>query len=496
MTVVEKLESTESSTWDVLLTIGGEAVAGSNGTYDVLNPSTEQVAGRAPQCSLDDVHRAIAAAKAAAPAWAATPITERAALLRKLADRLDQDKEQWYPRLGSEMGGTELGSAGKGIDVSLNYLRQVAARAHLNLDEAYAPRVVGGEVIAGVAVRKPLGVVAVFGAYNAALVNITSMGGPALVMGNTLVLKPPPQCPLGVLELAKVATEVGFPPGVINTVSGTDVAIGRELVSHPDVNGVGFTGSPQVGIEIATAAAAQLKPILLELGGKGACIVTEDADLDKAVRTLALTWVFHTGQICGAPTRLIAHESVKDELVRRLSALAASLRIGPTSDPATQVGPVVSAAQRERIEGYIASAVAEGATVAIGGARPDISPGFYAAPTLLTDCHPGMKVVREEVFGPVISMITVTSDDEAVAIANDTDYGLLNYVFCGDPARALAIANRLESGNVNVNTMQGGGNGIEEMPFGGRKLSGYGRKGGRHAMEAFSEPTGIAIAVG
>lgn len=491
MTITESL-----ATWDVPLIIGGEETAGSDGTYAVVDPSTEEIAGHAPQCSLADVRRAVAAAKAAAPGWAATPIADRAALLRKLADRLESEKEEWYPRLGSEMGGTRLGSAGKGIDVSLNYLRQVAGRSSLNLDEAYGPRIAGGEVISGVAVRKPLGVVAVFGAYNAALVNITSMGAPALLMGNTLVLKPPPQCPLGVLELARVAAEVGFPPGVINTVSGTDVAIGRALVDDPDVNGVGFTGSPQVGVEIARAAAVQLKPILLELGGKGACIVTEDADLDKAVKTLALTWVFHTGQICAAPSRAIVHESVKEELVRRLTALAATLRIGPTHDPATQVGPVISAAQRARIESYVASAVAEGATVAVGGTRPDLSPGFYAAPTLLTDCRPDMKVVREEVFGPVIAMTTFASDDEAIEMANDSDYGLVNYVFSGDTARALEIAHRLVSGNVNVNTLQGGGNGIEEMPFGGRKLSGYGRKGGRYAMEAFSAQTGITVAHG
>lgn len=481
-------------TYDEKMLIGGTLTVGGNGTYAIINPSTEDVTGHAPEASLADVHAAIKAANEAAPGWAATPVAERAALLRKLADRLEQEKEEWYPFMGAEMGGTELGSAGKGVDVSLIAFRQAAANAELDLSEKFAPRINAGELLSGVAVRKPLGVVAVWGAYNAALVNISSMAGPALVMGNTVILKPPPQCPLSILRLARVAHEVGFPPGVINTISGTDIELGRELARNKDVHGIGFTGSPKVGVEIAKMAAERLKPILLELGGKGACIMMEDADLDKAVRTLALTWVFHTGQICGAPTRAIVHESVKDEVVRRLTALASSLRIGPTSDPATQVGPVINAAQRERIEGYIASALEEGASAVVGGVRPDFDKGFYAAPTLLVDCRPEMRVVQEEIFGPVISLVTVSSDEEAIAVANNSDYGLVNYVFSEDVARAWRIANRLVSGNVNINTHQGGGNGIQEMPFGGRKLSGFGRKGGRHALEAFSAPLGITVA--
>lgn len=216
-----------------------------------------------------------------------------------------------------------------------------------------------------------------------------------------------------------------------------------KLVRNPGVHGIGFTGSPKVGVEIAKTAAERLKPVLLELGGKGACLVLDDADIDKSVKTLALTWVFHSGQICGAPTRAIVHESVRDQLVERLTAFAKTLTIGPANAPGTQVSPVISAAQRDRIEDYIASVVAEGATVAVGGDRPDLSPGFYAAPTLLVDCRPDMKAVREEIFGPVISLITVSSDDEAVTVANNSDYGLVNYVFSEDRARAWAVANQL-----------------------------------------------------
>ena len=203
-------------------------------------------------------------------AWAALSVAERAALLRKLADRLEREKEEWYPFLGAEMGGTELGSAGKGIDVALTAFRQSASYAERGIEEAFPQRVAGGELLSGVTIRKPLGVVAVWGAYNAALVNIASMAGPALAGGNTVILKPPPQCPLGILRLARTAAEVWFPAGVINTVSGNDIEIGRELALNPGVHGIGFTVSPLVGIEIAKMASERLKPHLLELVREGA----------------------------------------------------------------------------------------------------------------------------------------------------------------------------------------------------------------------------------
>ncbi|ASN53359.1 aldehyde dehydrogenase [Sinomonas sp. R1AF57] len=477
----------------VPLHIGGEDVAAGGGTYVVVNPSTEKPFGEAPEATIADVQAAVDAANAAAPAWAATPRRERARLLHALADRLDQERGRLVPWLGAEMGGVQNGSAGRTLDVAIEAFRAFGERANLDLSENYAPRVSMGEVVSGVARRRPVGVVAVIAAYNAPLVNTSTMAGPALAAGNTVIIKPAPQDPLTTLELARIATEVGFPPGVVNTVNAVDPEIGRELVRNAGVHGVGFTGSPTVGVEIAQAAAAQLKPVLLELGGKGACIVLDDADLDIAVNVLSLTWRMHSGQICGAPTRAIVHESVRDELVRRLAAVAETLVVGPGDHPQTTVGPVINGGHRDRIEGYIASAREAGATTAVGGSRPDVSPGFYAAPTLLVDCTPDMAAVREEIFGPVISMITITEDDEAVAIANDSDYGLVNYVVSGNSARALSIAERLESGVVSINTPQSAGNGIEEMPFGGRKLSGFGRKGGIHAMLAFTEPAGIVL---
>lgn len=477
----------------VPLHIGGQDVTGGGGAYVITNPSTEQPFGEAPVSTLADVQAAVDAANAAAPAWAATPRRERSRLIHALADRLQQERERLVPWLGAEMGGVEQGSAGRTLDIAVDAFHTFGDRALIDLSESFAPRASMGEVVSGVARRKPVGVVAVIAAYNAPLVNTSTMAGPALAAGNTVIIKPAPQDPLTTLELARLATEVGFPPGVVNTVSGIDPEIGRELVRNPGVHGIGFTGSPKVGVEIAQAAAAQLKPVLLELGGKGACVVLEDADLDIAANILAMTWRVHSGQICGAPTRAIVHESVRDALVERMKAVSQTLKVGPGDDPATTVGPVISGAHRDRIEGYIASARADGATAAVGGDRPDVTPGFFAAPTLLVDCTPAMAAVREEIFGPVISMVTVSSDEEAIAVANDTDYGLVNYVVSRDAARALAVAERLESGVVSINTAQSAGNGVEEMPFGGRKLSGFGRKGGMHAILAFTEPAGIVI---
>lgn len=477
----------------VSLHIGGKDVEAGGGGYDVLNPSTEEVFGIAPEAALADVQRAVDAADTAFPAWAATPQAEKARLFRAWAEAIDDNRDRLTDWNLSEMGGTYNGAARRTVTACADFLRGFAERAFLDLGESFPPRPGFGGLLSGVARRKPLGVVSVLTPYNAALLNIASMAGPALLTGNTVVVKPAPQDPLTALEILRLATEAGFPPGVVNSLGGWDPEIGREMVRNPAVRGIGFTGSPKVGIEIAQVAGAQLKKVLLELGGKGACIVLDDADLDIAVEIISSTWFFHSGQACGSPTRAIVHESVKDELVQRLVAVAEKAVIGPTHDPASTVGPVISAAQRHRIESYVASAIEEGATLAVGGKRPDLSPGFYAAPTLFTDCQPSMTAVREEIFGPVVTMLTVSDDEEAVAVANVSDYGLVNYVVSRDTNRAFELANRLESGVVSINTLQSAGNGIEEMPFGGRKLSGFGRKGGLHALLAFTDPQGIVV---
>ncbi|WP_042412801.1 aldehyde dehydrogenase family protein, partial [Streptacidiphilus anmyonensis] len=285
------------------------------------------------------------------------------------------------------------------------------------------------------------------------------------------------------------------PAGLFNVVTDSGAAAGAALVASPDVDMISFTGSTTVGRRIATDGGATMKRLLMELGGKGAAIVLEDADLAKAVPAIGSTWAFHSGQICTAPTRALVHRSRYDEVVAGLARFAARLPVGDPLLPTTVVGPVVSAAHRDRVEGYVTGALAEGARLVFGGTRKEHTPdspqlpptGFFVAPTLLADVTPRMTVAREEVFGPVVVVIPFEDDEEALAIADSTEYGLYDYVFTADTARAYALAARLRSGNVGINTAQR----HPETPFGGFKQSGVGRDGGSFGLHAYSEQQAI-----
>jgi acyl-CoA reductase-like NAD-dependent aldehyde dehydrogenase len=308
--------------------------------------------------------------------------------------------------------------------------------------------------------------------------------GPALATGNTIVMKPAPQDPLAIIELAKLCEEVGFPPGVVNVVTGSKPEVGEALVDSKNVDMISFTGSTGVGARIFEAGGKTMKRLLLELGGKGACIVCDDADLAQAIGALVSVWGFHSGQICTAPTRAIVHRGVYDQLVAGLQAAAPNLTIGPPESPDTIVGPVISEAHRDRIEGYIETGERDGGELVIDGRRPEgVDRGYYVGPTLLAACTNDMAAVREEIFGPVIVVVPFDDDDEAIAIANDSDYGLYDYVFSTDTARAYAIAQQLEAGHVGINTAQRN----HEAPFGGFKMSGVGRDGGDFGLYAYTE---------
>jgi acyl-CoA reductase-like NAD-dependent aldehyde dehydrogenase len=246
---------------------------------------------------------------------------------------------------------------------------------------------------------------------------------------------------------------------------------------------VSFTGSTVVGQRIGQAAGFGMKRLLLELGGKGAAIVFDDADLKTAIGTIASVWAFHSGQICTAPTRVLAQRGIYDQLVGGLSAAAGRLKVGDPLEPDTVLGPVITAVHRDRVEGYIASGREQGGTIVAGGERPDLERGFFVAPTLIADCKVDMKVVQEEIFGPVVSVLPFDDEDEAVAIANSSEFGLYDYVFSADTARAYAVAQQLRTGNVGINTAQRN----HELPFGGFKMSGVGRDGGRFGFHAYSE---------
>jgi acyl-CoA reductase-like NAD-dependent aldehyde dehydrogenase len=335
----------------------------------------------------------------------------------------------------------------------------------------------------GIVVRDPVGVVACITPYNFPMTNCAAKIGAALACGDTIVVKPAPLDPLGVAELCRIVGAV-FPPGVINFVNGSRPEIGAALSASPDVDMVAFTGSTAVGQQIQAAGAATMKRTLLELGGKSANIVFADADLDRALASAMSVWTFHTGQICIAGTRLLIEESIYRDFTRRLAAAGSALRIGDPHDPEVKVGPLISAGQRERVERYIAGGIAEGATLACGGRRPAHLPrGFFIEPTLFTDVRNDMVIAREEVFGPVIAAIPFRDEADAIAIANDSDYGLYGYVWAGSRERGVRVARALRTGTVQVN----GGYMSFDAPFGGYKLSGLGRDSGRYALQAYSE---------
>ncbi|NUP40421.1 MAG: aldehyde dehydrogenase family protein, partial [Streptomyces sp.] len=342
-------------------------------------------------------------------------------------------------------------------------------------------------VMGALAVRQPVGVVTCITSYNNPWANPAGKIAPALAMGNTVVVKPAPQDPLSVYRMAEALEAAGAPPGVVNVVCGQSASVGEAAVESADVDMVSFTGSTAVGQRIAEVCGRDMKRQLMELGGKGAALVFDDADLASAVAGIGTTFSFYSGQICTAPTRVLAQRGVYDRLVEQLAVYAGRLKVGDPREPDTVVGPVISAAHRDRVESYVELGRKEGAVVVTGGERPTLDRGFYVAPTLLADCTNDMRVAREEIFGPVVVVIPFEDEEEGVALAGDSDYGLIDYVWSGDVARAFRVARRLRAGGVGVNTV--GRN--MEAPFGGFRKSGVGRDVGSYALHAYSEVQSI-----
>jgi acyl-CoA reductase-like NAD-dependent aldehyde dehydrogenase len=472
------------------LLIGGEWTSGSAGSYDVVNPATEDVVGTAPEASAADAEAAAQAARDALPGWKRTPPARRAELLLALADAIRARNDDLLPLIMAETGATlTVGSAlqvPQAVARFERYARGAVEDISIPLPPSVMPStpLAPGGLIGGLGLRQPVGVVACISPYNFPLVNMAGKVGPALATGNTIVMKPAPQDPLAIIEFADLCQQVGFPPGVVNVVTGSSPELGEALVRSKNVDMISFTGSTAVGTRIFEAGGQTMKRLLLELGGKGACVVCHDADLAKAVTALVSVWGFHSGQICTAPTRAIVHRSVYDRLVAGLTAAAPNLVVGPPESPDTVVGPVISARHRDRVEEFIETGAKEGGSLAIDGRRPGhVTQGFYVGPTLLTDCTNDMSVVREEIFGPVIVVVPFDDEDDAIRIANDSDYGLYDYVFSEDTGRAFEIAQQLEAGHVGINTAQRN----HEAPFGGFKMSGVGRDGGVFGLHAYTE---------
>ena len=472
------------------LLIGGERVAGDDGVSAIVNPATEAVVGESPEASVAQTQAAAVAAREAFGSWSRTSVEQRHDLLKAAADAVRAHAEELLPLVIAETGCTATVGKTMQVPVAASRFDRSAAGAlepsviPLPPQEMPGTALAPGGLMGAIARRAPVGVVACITPYNFPIVNMAGKIGPALAMGNTVVVRPASQDPLAVIRLVEILDEVGFPPGVVNVVTSSTPATGEALVESRDVDMISFTGSTGVGLRIAEVGGRTMKRLLLELGGKGACLVFDDADVDAAVRSIGSVWTFHSGQICTAPTRAIMHESRYDEVVEKLAKMATVLQVGDPLDPKTVVGPLITAQHRDRVEGYVAIGRDEGAEVMAGGGRPDhLERGFYVEPTLLAGATNDMRVAREEIFGPVVVAMSFGDDDEGIALANDSDFGLYDYVFTGDTGRGMRASRRLRSANVGINTMQRN----HETPFGGTKYSGIGRDGGSFGLHAYSE---------
>jgi acyl-CoA reductase-like NAD-dependent aldehyde dehydrogenase len=478
---------------DYRLYIGGEWVEPAGGHYDVINPATEEVVGRAPEASRQQVYDAAAAAKAALPAWSATKPEERSEILHRVADVISKHADEYATIAQAETGATSVTVKALQVNIAVARFRRYAKGALESAEIPLPPTVTEstplskGGLTGALVIRQPVGVVTCITSYNNPWANPSGKIAPALAMGNTVVVKPAPQDPLSVIKMTEALEAAGVPAGVVNLISGQNIEVGEASVDSPDVDMVSFTGSTQVGRAIGAVAGGSMKRVLMELGGKGAAIVFDDADLSAAIGAIGTTFSFYSGQICTAPTRVYAQRGVYDQVVEGLTAYAKALKVGDPTAPDSVVGPVISAAQRDRVETFIAAGRAEGATLMAGGERPDLDKGFYVAPTLFADCRNEMSIVREEIFGPVVAVVPFDTEDEAIALANDSDYGLINYVWSKDAARAYRVARLLQAGTVDLNTVTQ----QMEAPFGGFKQSGVGRDRGSFGLYAYSEMQAI-----
>ena len=473
--------------------IGGSWVDGDRGTYPIVNPATEGEVGLAPEASVEQAIAATEAAAQAFPAWSRTTPQERANLLDRAARIMEERVPDFVPLVQAETGATLRVASTMQVPSVVSRLDRYAEGAMEDLSEPKSPSVMPqtalapGGLIGATVERRPVGVVACITPYNFPIVNAAGKIGPALAMGNTVVIKPAPQDPLAVIELAKVFDDAGFPPGVVNIVTGSGPDVGQAIVASPHVDMVSFTGSTGVGQAIGEVAGKHMKRLLLELGGKGAAVVFDDADLKTVIGQVVSTWAFHSGQICTSPTRVICHRSLYDHLLGGLQQAAGHLTVGDPLDKATVVGPLVTEAHRDRVAAMIGTGIDEGGRPVLDGRNPEVDSGYFVAPTLLADCKPDAFAVQNEFFGPVIVAMPFDDEDEAIEIANGTEFGLYDYVFSGDTSRAIRVARQLRTGNVGINTLQRN----HEAAFGGFKQSGVGRDGGSYGLLAYSEMQSI-----
>lgn len=460
------------------LFIGGEWVpSAGTGSLDVIDSTTEEVMGTIPEGSPKDVDLAVAAARAAFPAWAATPVKERTELLTRVSQELTARMDEVANLIAHEVGMPLVLSQLVQMGLPIGTFASMAQVA----DDFTWEQTAGNSVI----VREPIGVVGAITPWNYPLNQIAAKVAPALAAGCTVVLKPSEVAPLNAFVLAEIFEQVGLPAGVFNLVSGVGPVVGEAIAAHPDVDMVSFTGSTRAGKRVSELASATVKRVALELGGKSANVILDDADLAKAVPDGVQKCFLNSGQTCSALTRMLVPRDRLSEVEKLAVAAAEAFTPGDPFDPSSRLGPLVSGVQRDRVRNLIDKGVGEGATLLTGGGEaPEGLPvGFFVRPTVFSGVTRDMTIARDEIFGPVLSIIPYDTEEEAVDIANDTDYGLAGGVWAGDPERAKAVARQLRAGQIEVN-----GGGFNPMaPFGGYKQSGNGREYGSFGLEEFLE---------
>jgi aldehyde dehydrogenase (NAD+) len=478
------------------LFIDGEwrASHGEARTY-VVNPATGAMIGSVPEGTVVDTQAAVAAARAAFDdgPWPRMSQRERSGLLERFADVLESWKDVVAPVIMQETGALQSLIDGTHFGIGLTRFRYAADTARRGFDSVTPLQVGAGEVLGGTAVvHEPVGVVGAITPFNFPLFLNLAKLGPALAMGNTVILKPSPLTPLEGLVLGAVAAEAGLPPGVLNVVTG-GVDVGEALVTDPRVDMISFTGSDATGKRVMAMSSPTLKRVVLELGGKSALVVRADADLAAAAATAYNSFTLHAGQGCVLLTRHIVHRSIAADFLAELGALATRTVVGDPSDGTTTMGPLISLRQKERVLAYIDSGQQEGGRLALGGTPID-SPGYFVPPTVITDVAENARVVQEEIFGPVAVVLPFDTDDDAVRIANNSDFGLSGAVFSASTGAAWNIARRMQTGTVRIN---GGGTALDvEAPTSGRKLSGLGAEHGVPGLLEFTNLKSISFRAG